>query len=273
MQPIPDEEFQGEIDELLVQMEPVEEGEASPPPPPPEAEEEEEQEFEVEFEDDEEEEEPEVIFEDDGDEPEVVFEDDGDEPEVVFEDDPFESDDSSDLSDSGPQGGDEPEVVFEDDDDDDDDDEPDTPPMSEEEEEAFLNSLGGSTVNTRAKAMQLTQTVMYRIANLKAKETKVDDVEALLSQAITTTDYAFAIKISNEALEKIEELEKECDSRFFQETAEKFHFARSQMIIAKTKGSDTEAAESLLEDASQAIARSDYGRADNLITRALKSLE
>jgi hypothetical protein len=151
----------------------------------------------------------------------------------------------------------------------------------DDEEEVVFNEGGGEEfeiVQTkdldpkRASLIALIRTLMSKINTLRHNGKNVKDVEAKMAIILSCEDKDKKHAMAKECLEVINKMECENDQERFQDTARKYHEIRAKLLVLSKKGKDVNAISSLLDDASSAIAMSDFLKAEMLITEIEKKI-
>jgi hypothetical protein len=124
----------------------------------------------------------------------------------------------------------------------------------------------------RASLIALIKTLMSRVNNLRHHGKNVKEVEVKVAVVLSCQDPDKKHTLAKECLEMINKLEVENDQERFQDTARKYHEIRAKILVLGKQGKDVNTISSLLDDASSAIAMSDFLKAEMLIGEIEKKI-
>jgi len=124
----------------------------------------------------------------------------------------------------------------------------------------------------RASMIALIRTIMSKVNNLRHHGKNIKEIEAKVAIVLNCQDPDKKHVLAKECLELINKLENETDQERFQDTAKKYHEIRAKLLVLSKRGKDVNAISSLLDDASSAIAMSDFLKAEMLINEIDKKI-
>ena len=79
--------------------------------------------------------------------------------------------------------------------------------------------------------------------------------------------------LAKSCLEAVDVLDKETDEEIFEETAQRYHALRARLMVLAKKGRNVNIFSSNVEDASQAISKSDFSKAESIIDEVMAELD
>lgn len=124
----------------------------------------------------------------------------------------------------------------------------------------------------RASLIALIRTLMSKVNNLRHHGKNVKEVEMKVAVVLNCQDPDKKHILAKECLELINKLEVENDQERFQDTARKYHEIRAKLLVLSKQGKDVNTISSILDDASSAIAMSDFLKAEMLIGEIEKKI-
>jgi activator of HSP90 ATPase len=125
----------------------------------------------------------------------------------------------------------------------------------------------------KASNIALIRTILTKINSLKHTGKDVTKIEEKMVFVLNCKDEDKKLILARSCLEVVDKLDKETDEEIFEETAQRYHALRARLLVLAKKGRNVNIFSSSVEDASQAISKSEFSEAERIIDEVMAKLD